>query len=341
MAVDRKAPQGSVDTKLNPQLKPQTEPKQSPQPGNLALFDAESADRIAYAFGEQTHPEPLLRLLFVQMRALCSICGISFANKDTSSGHLDVSLGQSLRHSANYNLTFRDEDIGSLTLYHARILNDHELQTAEDLISLALPALRNSLVIYRHEQSELGSQATGLADGAKATPITLTDSTANLTLSADEKIALAEVASSSSKDKADTLILVALDGFYDFVERDGEEWAHILMTSVHQQIYDGLRSADSIYHIGNDQIAVLLPQTTSEQALQVATKIRTLVASLHLLGNEFDNQLTASMGISSSRHASSADGVMQNARQALQRAQSQGTNNIVEFSCDNQTKDQR
>ena len=283
-------------------------------PSNPVYFDEGTALKLSQAFAQQDKLEELLRLVFVQMRATCSTTGLQFIHADQA---IDLEYGQTRGHHAQYNLRFRDEHFGTLTRYFARPQSDQDLQTGEDLIGLALLAIRNAVKLY-HTRDQ--APADNLPDN----------------LSTDEKLALAEVAGitadqGEAQSKSDTLVLVSLDDYTDIVARDGADWADILMTSVHQQLSTGLRSADGVYHIGDDLIAVLLPRTTGTQALQVAQKIRVLIASLHLRGDAVKAQLTASMGVSCSAHARTAEDVMANAKIALAQARVTGSNQIKLF----------
>ena len=270
-------------------------------------FDDATALRLSQAFGEQTDIRQLLRLLFTQMRALCSTSGLRFENRDAN---LDIELGQSAQHSAQYNLEFRNESIGVLTRYFVRSQNDQDIETGEDLIGLALTAIRNTVIMSR------------------ANPIANHEAQ----FSSAEQIALAEVATLDADEQAaDTLVLVGLDHYQSIKSEDGEEWVDILMSSVHQQIKEGLRSADGVYHIGDDLVAVLLNKATITQAKLVTQKIRVLVASLHLKGNSVTDQLTACMGISTARDGESADQVMANAKHALAQARANGVNQEAVF----------
>ncbi len=298
----------------------------------LLHFDDATALRLSHAFNEKTQVEDLLRLLFTQLRALCRASGMSYRHTEGAVNlDLDFKFGQQQRHQAEYNLHYRDQALGTLTLYYARAQHEQEIETGEDLLSLTLVPLRNAVTIAVYQAQPQADADFAGAFAGQGNVHRLPVSQAGL--SSEEEIALAEVAAGGTREqKADALILVGLDGYTDMQQQHGEEWAHIIMTSVHQQINDGLRSADGVYHIGDDQIAVLLPRTTLSQAQQVAEKIRVLVASLHLLGNEVDNQLTASMGISNAQQAETAEQVMVNARAALAEARGSGANQIKVFS---------
>ncbi|MEM9620798.1 MAG: diguanylate cyclase [Pseudomonadota bacterium] len=308
--------------------------KNSRQTGALQLahFDDATALRLQHAFGDKTRVDDLLRLLFTQLRALCRTSGLEFTYAPLG---LSYQLGQVHRHTAQYNLHYHDQALGTLTQYFSRAQNEQEIQTAEDLLSLALVPLRNALTLAAYAADTPATAREGdQATNVHTLPLQTASPTsaAQAQLSNEEQIALAEVAAVGTEQKSDALILVSLDGYAQMVRTHGEEWAHIIMSTVHHQIDDGLRSADGVYHIGDDLIAVLLPRTTLAQARQVADKVRVLVASLHLRGNQVDDQLTASMGISNAQQAQTAEQVMAQARQALQEARTAGDNQIVVFA---------
>ncbi len=258
-------------------------------------FDDRTALHLTQAFNQESSLQGLLDLVHSQLAALTGAHGLQFTNTELN---LDLSLGRKSVHTAEYNLSVEEQMLGTLTLHFPRRQNEQEVQTCEDLISLAFTALRNQI----------------------------------------EKTALkapdANTASLSQDEKADALILVSLDGYPEMKQRDGDEWSQILMSSVHTQIKEGLRQADGVYQISDELIAVLLPHTTREQAHEVAEKIRVLVASLHLSGGEdnvVNQQLTATMGISDAKLATTAEEVMANAKTALAVAQDRGRNIIQTY----------
>ncbi len=259
--------------------------------GRYAFLDDATALHLSQAFATETDLESLLGALARQLKSLAGVRGLHYVNAERA---LDMTLGDRERHKASYNLEFHDTHLGELTLYFKSPKHERDIQTCEDVLSLAFTSLRNCvLLLDRTSRNHIEDPS------------------------------------------ADALVLVALDGYEAIRTTHGEEWAHILMTSVHQQIEDGLRHADGIFHIGNDLIAVLLPNATTAQAAEVAKKVRVLVASLHLRSHADDGdvsqQLTVSIGISSAAHAASAEAVMEHARTALAQAQARGLNQTAIF----------
>ena len=269
--------------------------KFSLQQSSAVHFDDRTALHLTQAFNQEESLESLLALVMSQLMALCGASGINYRNDALQ---IEVDLGREALHKAEYNLSVEERDLGALTIFFPRRRNEQEVQTCEDLLALAFTALRNRIEL---------AEASGSVEAKPAE------------------------ASLSQQDKADTLILVALDGYQDMRSQSGDEWSQILMNSVHNQIKEGLRNADGVYQIADDLIAVLLPNTAREQAIEVAAKIRVLVSSLHLTSNSDASQLTACMGISDAAHASTAEDVMANAKVALAKAQADGRNSVKVF----------
>ncbi|MEE4281824.1 MAG: diguanylate cyclase [Pseudomonadales bacterium] len=279
------------------------------------FFDDRTALQLTQAFGQEAELEPLLALLFAQQRATAEVRGLRYVYRPLG---IDLNYGERADYEGEYNLTFRDLPLGTLTLYFANGQNEQSIQTCEDLVSLAFTSIRNAVTTLK-----LRNKPQGINSAERAALATVN--------TPREKHDTAPGSSQSGEARHDALILLGLDHFPTIQSRDGEEWAQVLMSSVHEQIREGLRSADGVYHIGDDLIAVLLPNTSSEQAEQVAKKIRTLVASLHLRGDPKTEQLTACMGLADATHAKTAEDVMSHAQCALAAARAQGSNQILYY----------
>ncbi len=273
---------------------------------SVVYFDDRTALQIAQAFNQETELPELLDLLFGQLGAMTETRGLRFVYKPLG---IDLNLGSRERHSAEYNLTFRDTPIGTLTLFFALTQHEQSIQTCEDLVSLAFVSLRNAVTLL-----ELKNQPQEIST--------------ELTKEEAEHVAEVTAFPTSKEANSDALVLVALDDYEQILARDGEEWAHVLMSSVHEQIESGLRAADGVYHINDDLIAVLLPNTNLAQAEAVAKKVRMLIASLHLRGDDLSQQLTACMGVADATAAGTAEEVMDRARSALARARAEGSNQV-------------
>lgn len=263
-------------------------------------FDDRTALHLVQAFHQQTDLHELVQMMFSQLRVLTKAHGLRLVLPATYRTP-EISLGRNTLHNVEYNLDAETTHLGTLTVFFPTRKNEQELTTCEDLISLAFTALRNATALHVSRHSSLEAPPTQ----SKQTDL--------------------------EEHKSDALILVTLDCYTEMRTNDGEEWAHAVMSSVHAQILEGLRTADGVYQISDEYIAVLLPNTTITQAEAVAGKIRVLIASLHLKNEEVEEQLTACMGLADSRLATTAEEVMSNAKVALALAQHQGSNQLKTY----------
>jgi len=258
-------------------------------------FEPSVALSLVQAFHRQLELTPLLELLFGQAQAIVQAVGMHYRNPAAG---IDLFFADKGRHTASYNLTYSDENLGELTCHFHQRVTEESLETAEDLIALVMSPIRNAL-LYRQA---LNTQVEPESIGADA---------------------------SLTPGNDDSLVLVQLDGYEQIRNRDGSEWAQTLLQSVQTQINGGLRDADAVFQIDDETLAVVLPQTSSERARDVAAKLRILIASLHLKDGSVSQQLTACMGIAGTRDAVRAESVLEAAREALESARREGPNSVV------------
>ncbi len=279
-----------------------TDKKQALTIASAINLDDRTALHLTQAFNQETDLPSLLQLLFSQLQALSGAHGLTYGH---SALEFECQLGQTAHHNAEYDLEFGQDHLGSLTIFYLRRQIEPELQTSKDLVALMFTALRNAVTLMQARQTTPTPQMIP---------------------------APSDIEQLSREEKADTLVLMALDSHIQLVEQAGHEWAQILMASVHTHIKEGLRQADGVYQISDELIAILLPNTTPTQASQVAKKVRLLVASLHLTSVSTQEPLSASMGIADGKLANTAEDVMAHAKLALAQAKQEGHSTICVYT---------
>ncbi|MEZ5557146.1 MAG: diguanylate cyclase [Pseudomonadales bacterium] len=268
---------------------------------SVQFFDSTVALSLVQAFHRHLDLERLLQIFWGQASALVQATGLRYRNPELG---LEFDLGTTGRHTASYNLTYQEQRLGELLFRFQRRVDEDTLATAEDLIALVMPAIKNALAYYaacRQAQPRDPAARPGGAD-------------------------LPVAAAAEPPPNDDTLLLVGLDGFNDIRRQDGEAWAQTLISTVQEQLRDGLRDADSVFQIDEGVLAVLLPRTSEAAALDVAAKVRILIGGLHLKNGSLSNQLTACMGIASAGRGNDAAAVLRHARRALDEARREGSN---------------
>jgi len=96
-----------------------------------------------------------------------------------------------------------------------------------------------------------------------------------------------------------SLLLLDIDHFKDFNDQYGHQVGDDCLRSVAHAVLRAVRSTDKVARYGGEEIAVILPSTEIEGAVEVAEKVRAAIGGLLLphQGNlEGFGQLTASVG---------------------------------------------
>ncbi|MEM1433228.1 MAG: diguanylate cyclase [Pseudomonadota bacterium] len=273
-------------------------------------FNTDAAMHLVEAFYRQPTLPDLLTMLLRQLKTLAKVTGLEYGriSLDEATG-VDESLGVTRKHNVRYNLRWPDKDLGFLKLYFDQPASEQALETAEDLITLAAGALHTRLRFLPDTPAD---------DASGGAAETRTEATAP-----QHAAALAK-----SDFRQDSLVLLEIDGFAELLTTEGPAWALALSQSLQVLIGDSLREADSTFQVESGQIAVLLPNTSTDGADCVARKLCALVGTLHLTRDELETQLTACMGIASSRPDDTPETVLGRARHALGQAQGEGPNAI-------------
>lgn len=128
------------------------------------------------------------------------------------------------------------------------------------------------------------------------------------------------------KKRALSLIMIDIDHFKKFNDRFGHPEGDKLLAQVAEELKNNCPEGDSISRYGGEEFAVILPNTTSEEALMVAERMRN-----HVLNCSFNNYpLSISLGIASyPQHADSVDELIISADQSLYQAKRRGRNQTV------------
>ena len=264
---------------------------------SVSSFDAEVALNLVQSFHKELDVRSLIERIYTQAAALTPACHLSYKH---DAAKIDEQHGDAGLHSVSYNLQFGQDGNqgGEVKLTSRHRFSSDDLQTLEDLLTLAAPALTNALTVHALQDPSAGTAAAG-----------------------------GEAKKSNTHE--DALVLIRLSGLSDVRAGYGEEVASNLIEKLRSQLLSGLREADGVFQIDDDHLAVLLPRTSRDGAERVAAKVEVLVGTLNYAEPEVQSQLTVSIGISTTSGAASAEAVLADARSALSEAVEQDSRNIL------------
>ncbi|MBS1816304.1 MAG: GGDEF domain-containing protein [Acidobacteria bacterium] len=127
-----------------------------------------------------------------------------------------------------------------------------------------------------------------------------------------------------------SLLFIDLDGFKSINDSHGHLAGSRALVEAGRVIRGSARETDIVARFGGDEFALILPDTPSPGALQVAERIRDRIARHEFLaGDGLNIHLTASVGVATLPDvAAAADELVQAADAAMYRVKDRGKNGI-------------
>ncbi len=166
-----------------------------------------------------------------------------------------------------------------------------------------------------------------LVESERLQKLSITDPVTQLTNHRffQEKIRLEWEKNKKAQDNL-SLIMIDVDHFKKFNDRFGHPDGDNFLQVVAVALKDNAPSNGSLSRYGGDEFVLILPQTTSPEALSIAENIRNSVLELSYL----NYPLSISLGVATApEHASSVDELIISADQSLYQAKRRGRNQTV------------
>lgn len=196
------------------------------------------------------------------------------------------------------------------------------------LIGVVLAARREPF--SEDEACDLGvlSRSFGLALGnaiehGGATRQTLTDDLTRLYNARYLYESLdAEIRRARRYSSAVSVVFIDLDGFKSVNDVYGHRAGSFTLTEVAQLLVASVRESDFVARYGGDEFVLMLPETASQAAMQMAERVRAAIARHRFTGNVgAEIHLTASFGVVSyPEHAAIAEKLIELADAAMYEA---------------------
>ena len=126
-----------------------------------------------------------------------------------------------------------------------------------------------------------------------------------------------------------SLVLVDLDHFKKVNDTHGHDAGDAVLKAVARTLVEGAREVDICARFGGEELAILLPQTSTDGAIELAERLRVAIASRPLMHGSDEIRVTASFGVASYPGAArTRDGVFPAADKALYEAKHGGRNQV-------------
>ncbi len=125
-------------------------------------------------------------------------------------------------------------------------------------------------------------------------------------------------------------MVIDLDGFKQINDTYGHNCGDATLIAVASCLQRGLRKNDLLARVGGDEFAVLLPQTTLEEALEVAGRLRHSIEDLEIVYGQIQTKVTASFGLAQAQSSvSSWDNLVISCDKSLYAVKRTGGNRVT------------
>ncbi len=271
-------------------------------------------DRAGFSIATASDTRTALELLNSDQPKVV-LCGYELADHDA------MQLCRELRHGAHLAGTY-------LILISAAARDDLALRAlevgADDYV--VKPVTRQELTA----RVRLGVRMWSMHDQLRQAAIT--DGLTGL-FNRDHFNRVVEAEMARSRRYGHPLALVMLD--LDFFKAINDTFGHLtgnkVLERVAKVLRKGVRDVDTIGRVGGEEFAIVLPEARSEDAEQVAERIRVALPKSHSVQALRDHDVTASFGVADSEdtRVTSAADLFDLADRALYAAKRSGRNRVA------------
>lgn len=127
-----------------------------------------------------------------------------------------------------------------------------------------------------------------------------------------------------------SVVFIDIDGFKQVNDRLGHRVGSETLCEIAELLAGSVRETDVVARYGGDEFSIVLPETSAEQALNTAERIRRKICDRTFSGGSAHNfHLTVSLGVASfPTHAESAAELLEKADLAMYEAKAASKNNV-------------
>ena len=125
-----------------------------------------------------------------------------------------------------------------------------------------------------------------------------------------------------------SLLMLDVDHFKVHNDTHGHLWGDAILAELARLLKDSSRTSDIAARYGGEEFALILPETTQDQALHIANRLRETIAAHRFLDTHPAESLTVSIGVAMHQPANGKQTLIAAADRALYTAKRAGRNRV-------------
>ena len=126
--------------------------------------------------------------------------------------------------------------------------------------------------------------------------------------------------------------MIDIDHFKTYNDNYGHLVGDVILRELAKSLRESIREIDFIGRFGGEEFSVFLPQTAKDQALQVAERLREIIANTEFSAYDETLRLTVSIGVANfPLNSRDKDFLIEIADKSLYKAKQEGRNRVCSF----------
>lgn len=187
--------------------------------------------------------------------------------------------------------------------------------------------LQVTLDTMAQEMTQLREEVERLNDEASTDALTRVKNRRAFNIALEKSISTSKINSVEL-----SLIILDIDHFKQFNDQFGHITGDKVLRFVATMLQKNVKGNDTVARFGGEEFAIILPETSYDNALSVAENIRTRIAGQMLTDSTANTKLgcvNASFGVAAYRYGESPEEFIHRADESLYLAKNRGRNRVV------------
>lgn len=222
-------------------------------------------------------------------------------------------IGTNEKHHSHYDLNIDKCTLGEITFTRKKPFKTKEIDALESQLCLLINPLKNAIVHHQALHAALHDPLTTLLNRGSL-PNTL-----------QRELQLA-----TRHQKGLSVLMLDIDNFKDINDTHGHLIGDQILMETASIIQHTIRETDFAFRIGGEEFLLLLINTTSKGAKQLANRLRESIAKGNLANkNPSLPKITASLGVAHFLQSETQQSLLARADKAMYQAKARGKNKVV------------